>query len=127
MERPACLDVIKGSQVVKQEAGGITQYISAYYIVHNGRPITFLDTPGHEAFSAIRRTRCSLNRHCRYRVAADDGIKPQTIEAIRFAKQANVKMIVAINKVDKEGADANRVKQQLADQDFWLKNGEAIL
>jgi translation initiation factor IF-2 len=119
--KTSLLDAIKGSQVVKQEAGGITQYISAYYIVHNGRPITFLDTPGHEAFSAIREHGVRLTDIAVIVIAADDGIKPQTIEAIRFAKQADVKIIVAINKVDKEAADVNRVKQQLADQDLLVE------
>ncbi|MGD0284013.1 MAG: translation initiation factor IF-2 [Candidatus Saccharimonadales bacterium] len=119
--KTSLLDAIKSSQVAKEEAGGITQYISAYYIKHNGRAITFLDTPGHEAFSAIREHGVRLTDIAVIVIAADDGIKPQTIEAIRFAKQAKVKIIVAINKIDKEGADSNRVKQQLADQDLLVE------
>jgi translation initiation factor IF-2 len=119
--KTSLLDAIRGSQVVKQEAGGITQYISAYYIIHKGKAITFLDTPGHEAFSAIREHGVRLTDIAVIVVAAEDGVKPQTIEAIRFAKQADVKMIVAINKIDKEGADTNRVKQQLADQGLLVE------
>ncbi len=119
--KTSLLDAIKSSKVAQQEAGGITQYISAYYIVHKGRPITFLDTPGHEAFSAIREHGARLTDIAVIVIAADDGIKPQTIEAIRFAKQADVKIIVAINKIDKEGADSNRVKQQMADQDLLVE------
>lgn len=112
------LDAIRSAQVAKGEAGGITQHISAYQIVHNKRPITFLDTPGHEAFAAIREHGAHLTDIAIVVVAADDGVKPQTIEAIRFARKAGVKIIVALNKIDKEGADANRVKQQLAEQDL---------
>lgn len=112
------LDAIRGAQVARGEAGGITQHISAYQIEHNKRAITFLDTPGHEAFAAIREHGAHLTDIAIIVVAADDGVKPQTIEAIRFARKAGVKIIVALNKVDKEGADANRVKQQLAEQDL---------
>jgi translation initiation factor IF-2 len=116
--KTSLLDAIRGAQVAKGEAGGITQHISAYQITHNDRAITFLDTPGHEAFAAIREHGAHLTDIAIIVVAADDGIKPQTIEAIRFARKAGVKIIVAINKIDKEGADANRVKQQLAEQDL---------
>jgi translation initiation factor IF-2 len=101
--------------VTKQEAGGITQHISAYQITYNKRKITFLDTPGHEAFAALREHGAQLTDVAIIVVAADDGIKPQTLEAIRFAQKAGVKMIVALNKIDKEGADENRVKQQLSE------------
>lgn len=116
--KTSLLDAIRGAQVAKGEAGGITQHISAYQIKHNDRAITFLDTPGHEAFAAIREHGAHLTDIAIIVVAADDGIKPQTIEAIRFARKAGVKIIVAINKIDKEGADANRVKQQLAEQEL---------
>lgn len=116
--KTSLLDAIRGAQVAKGEAGGITQHISAYQIKHNDRAITFLDTPGHEAFAAIREHGAHLTDIAIIVVAADDGIKPQTLEAIRFARKAGVKIIVAINKIDKEGADANRVKQQLAEQDL---------
>jgi translation initiation factor IF-2 len=116
--KTSLLDAIRGAQVAKGEAGGITQHISAYQIRHNDRAITFLDTPGHEAFAAIREHGAHLTDVAIIVVAADDGIKPQTIEAIRFARKAGVKIIVALNKIDKEGADPNRVKQQLAEQEL---------
>lgn len=119
--KTSLLDAIRGAQVAKGEAGGITQHISAYQITHNNRAITFLDTPGHEAFAAIREHGAHLTDIAIIVVAADDGIKPQTIEAIRFARKADVKIIVAINKMDKEGADPNRVKQQLSEQGLLVE------
>jgi len=119
--KTSLLDAIRSAHVAKGEAGGITQHISAYQISHNDRKITFLDTPGHEAFAAIREHGAHLTDIAIIVVAADDGIKPQTIEAIRFARKAGVKIIVAINKMDKEGADINRVKQQLAEQDLLVE------
>lgn len=116
--KTSLLDAIRGAQVAKGEAGGITQHISAYQIQRKERAITFLDTPGHEAFAAIREHGAHLTDVAVIVVAADDGIKPQTLEAIRFARKAGVKMIVALNKIDKEGADANRVKQQLAEHEL---------
>jgi translation initiation factor IF-2 len=116
--KTSLLDAIRGAQVAKGEAGGITQHISAYQITHNKRAITFLDTPGHEAFAAIREHGAHLTDIAIIVVAADDGVKPQTVEAIRFARKAGVKIIVAMNKIDKEGADANRVKQQLAEHEL---------
>jgi translation initiation factor IF-2 len=115
------LDAIRGAQVAKGEAGGITQHISAYQVEHNSRSITFLDTPGHEAFAAIREHGAHLTDIIIIVVAADDGIKPQTIEAIRFAKKAGSKIIVAVTKMDKEGADPNRVKQQLSEQNLLIE------
>ena len=119
--KTSLLDAIRGANVVKGEAGGITQHISAYQVKHGERTITFLDTPGHEAFAAIREHGAQLTDIAVIVVAADDGIKPQTIEAIRFAKEAGVKIIVAINKIDKEGADINRIKQQLSEQDLLIE------
>src|SRR6201999_2395047 len=119
--KTSLLDAIRGAEVVKGEAGGITQHISAYQVTHNKRGITFLDTPGHEAFAAIREHGAHLTDIVIIVVAADDGIKPQTLEAIRFAKKAGVKIIVAINKIDKVGADANRIKQQLAEQELLVE------
>ena len=119
--KTSLLDAIRESEVTKGEHGGITQHISAYQVTHNKRLITFLDTPGHEAFAALREHGAQLTDVVIIVVAADDGVKPQTIEAIRFAKKAGVKLIVAINKIDKEGADANRVKQQLAEQDVLVE------
>ncbi len=116
--KTSLLDAIRNAHVASGEAGGITQHISAYQIVHNNRAISFLDTPGHEAFAAIREHGAHLTDIAIIVVAADDGIKPQTLEAIRFARKAGVKMIVALNKIDKEGADANRVKQQLSENDL---------
>ena len=113
--KTSILDAIRGSNNASQESGGITQHISAYQIKHNDRSITFLDTPGHEAFAAIREHGAHLTDIVIIVVAADDGVKPQTIEAIRFAKSAGSKIIVAINKIDKEGADVIRVKQQLSE------------
>jgi translation initiation factor IF-2 len=119
--KTSLLDAIRGANVVKGEAGGITQHISAYQVNHNDRKITFLDTPGHEAFAAIREHGAHLTDIVILVVAADDGVKPQTIEAIRFAKKAGVKIIVAVNKMDKEGADINRVKQQLSEHDILVE------
>ncbi len=123
--KTSLLDAIRGAQVVKTEAGGITQHISAYQIKHpnteDGRLITFLDTPGHEAFAALREHGAALTDLAIIVVAADDGVKPQTIEAIRFARKAGVKMIVVINKIDKPGADINKVKQQLAEQEVLIE------
>ncbi len=119
--KTSLLDAIRGAAVVKSEAGGITQHISAYQIKHGDRQITFLDTPGHEAFAALREHGAALTDVVIIVVAADDGIKPQTIEAIRFAKKAGVKIIVAINKIDKEGSDINRIKQQLSEQDLLIE------
>ncbi len=114
--KTSILDAIRSSNIVKTESGGITQHISAYQVEHSKRLITFLDTPGHEAFAAIREHGARLTDIVIIVVAADDGIKPQTLEAIRYAKKANAKIIVAINKIDKTGADINRVKQQLSEQ-----------
>src|SRR5882762_3587923 len=119
--KTSLLDAIRGADVAKGEAGGITQHISAYQIEHSGRKITFLDTPGHEAFAAIREHGALLTDIVIIVVAADDGIKPQTIEAIRFARNAGTRIVVAVNKIDKEGADANRVKQQLAEQNLLVE------
>lgn len=115
------LDAVRGAQVAKHEAGGITQHISAYQVEHNGRKITFLDTPGHEAFAAIREHSAHLTDIAVIVVAADDGVKPQTLEAIRFARKAGARMVVAINKIDKEGANPNLVKQQLAEQQLLVE------
>lgn len=119
--KTSLLDAIRSAEAVKGEAGGITQHISAYQIKHQNKPITFLDTPGHEAFAALREHGAQLTDLAVIVVAADDGIKPQTLEAIRFANKAGVKMIVAINKIDKEGADDNRVKQQLSENGLLVE------
>ena len=108
------LDTLLHKKTVEGEAGGITQHISAYQLKHDNRLITFLDTPGHEAFAAIRQHGAMLTDIVVIVVAADDGVKPQTVEAINFAKSANAKIIVAINKIDREGADIERTKADLS-------------
>ena len=119
--KTSLLDAIRGSAVADDEAGGITQHISAYQITYNDKAITFLDTPGHEAFAALRQHGANLTDMAIIVVAADDGVKPQTKEAIRFASQAGVKVVVAINKIDKPAADANRVKQELATENIMVE------
>lgn len=108
------LDTLLHKKTVDTEAGGITQHISAYQLEHDGRMITFLDTPGHEAFAAIRQHGAMLTDIVVIVVAADDGVKPQTVEAIKFAQGANAKIIVAINKIDREGADVPRTMADLS-------------
>lgn len=127
--KTSLLDAIRGKNVANQEAGGITQHISAYQVTHNDRTITFLDTPGHEAFAALREHGAQLTDVVIIVVAADDGIKPQTVEAIRFAEKAGVKIIVAINKIDKPDADLNKVKQQLSEHNLLIEEwgGETVI
>lgn len=112
--KTSLLDAILKTKVAEIEAGGITQHISAYQTEYQGRLITLLDTPGHEAFAALRQHGATLTDVVVIVVAADDGVKPQTVEAIKFARSAKAKIIVAINKIDKDGADVARVKAQLA-------------
>jgi len=109
------LDAIRQTQVAEGEAGGITQHLTAYQIEYKGRQLTFLDTPGHEAFSLLREHGAHLTDVALIVVAADDGVKPQTAEAIKFAQQAGVKMVAAITKIDKPAADLNRLKKELAE------------
>ena len=113
--KTSLLDAILGQQVVEGEAGGITQHISAYQTVRKDRAITLLDTPGHEAFAALRQHGAVLTDVVVIVVAADDGVMPQTVEAIRFARNANAKIVVAINKIDKETANPGMVMGQLAE------------
>lgn len=110
------LDAVLDMKVQQGEAGGITQHISAYQTVRNDRSITLLDTPGHEAFSALRQHGATLTDVVIIVVAADDGVKPQTVEAIKFAETANAKMVVAITKCDKDTANVERVMAQLASE-----------
>jgi len=112
--KTSLLDAILGTKTTEGEAGGITQHISAYQTVRKNRSITLLDTPGHEAFAALRQHGATLTDVVVIVVAADDGVKPQTVEAIRFAQNANAKIVVAINKMDKETANPQMVKTQLA-------------
>lgn len=112
------LDTLLNKKTAEGEAGGITQHISAYQIEHDGRMITFLDTPGHSAFAALRQHSAALTDIVVLVVAADDGVKPQTVEAIEFARSANAKIIVAINKIDKAAADVNRVMSELAEHNL---------
>ncbi len=114
--KTSLLDALLDTEVAEGEAGGITQHISAYQTIREGRTITLLDTPGHEAFAALRQHGAALTDVVIIVVAADDGVKPQTVEAIRFARDANAKIVVAINKIDKETANPELVKAQLASE-----------
>ena len=126
--KTSLLDAIRHSDVTKGEAGGITQHIGAYTVQIAGKPITFLDTPGHEAFTAMRMRGAQITDIAILVVAADDGVMPQTVEAINHAKAAGVEIIVAINKMDKPSANPDRVKQELTEFQLLAEDwgGETI-
>lgn len=123
------LDAIRKTRVVESEAGGITQHLGAYQVERGGKKITFIDTPGHEAFTAMRSRGAQVTDIAVLVVAADDGVMPQTIEAINHAKAAGVPIIVAVNKMDRPGANLDRIKQQLVEQELVPEDwgGETIV
>ena len=120
--KTSLLDYIREARVAEGEAGGITQHVGAYEVMHEGKKITFLDTPGHEAFTAMRSRGAQATDIVILVVAADDSVMPQTIEAINHAKAAGVPMVVAINKMDKPGATPDKIKQQLTDHDVLVED-----
>ena len=121
--KTSILDHIRSASVASGEAGGITQHIGAYTVRAKGRSITFLDTPGHEAFTTMRARGAQVTDIAILVVAADDGVMPQTVEAINHARAANTEIIVAINKIDKEGANIDRVKQELSKYELIPESG----
>ena len=120
--KTSILDRIRHANIAEGEAGGITQHIGAYQVKYNDKNITFLDTPGHEAFTAMRARGADVTDIAVLVVAADDGIMPQTIESISHAKAAGVQVIVAINKMDKEGANPDKIKQQLTEHELVVED-----
>jgi translation initiation factor IF-2 len=119
--KSSLLDFIRKTNTTDREAGGITQRMSAYKVLHNGLSITFLDTPGHEAFKELRSRGAKVADIAILVVAADEGVKPQTVEAIRQIREASLPFIVALNKIDKPNANVDRVKQMLAENEVFLE------
>jgi translation initiation factor IF-2 len=119
--KTSLLDVIRQTSVTAQEAGGITQHIGAYQVDVNGEKVTFLDTPGHEAFTAMRARGAQVTDIAVLVIAADDGVMPQTVEALNHARAAGVPIIIALNKIDAQGADADRVLQQLTEHEVLVE------
>jgi len=116
--KTSLLDAIRKTDVISGEAGGITQHIGAYQVIHDDKKITFIDTPGHEAFTAMRARGARVTDIAVLVVAADDGVMPQTVEAINHSKAANVPIVVAINKIDKPGASPDKIKQELTEYEL---------
>ena len=127
--KTSLLDAIRSANVAEREAGGITQHIGAYHVEKNGRKIVFIDTPGHEAFTRMRARGAKVTDIVVLVVAADDGVMPQTLEAIDHAKAAKVPIIVAINKIDKPDAQPDRIKQQLSDRGLLAEDwgGDTVM
>ena len=127
--KTSLLDYIRSAHVTAGEAGGITQHIGAYSVNYQGHPITFIDTPGHAAFTSMRQRGAQVTDIAVIVIAADDGIMPQTVEAINHAKAANVSVIIAANKIDKPHADVEKIKKQLADMEILVEEwgGDVIL
>ena len=127
--KTSLLDAIRETNVAGREAGGITQHIGAYHVEMNGRKIVFIDTPGHEAFTRMRARGAKVTDIVVLVVAADDGVMPQTLEAIDHAKAAHVPIVVAINKIDKPGAQPERIKQQLSDRGLLAEDwgGDTVM
>ena len=127
--KTSLLDALRETNVAEGESGGITQSIGAYQVIHNGEPITFIDTPGHQAFTAMRARGAKVTDLAVIVVAADDGVMPQTIEAINHARAAKVPLLIALNKIDLPNANPDRVKQQLTEHDILIEEygGEIVL
>ena len=127
--KTSLLDAIRSTHVADREAGGITQHIGASQVTNNGKKIVFIDTPGHEAFTRMRARGAKVTDIVILVVSADDGVMPQTLEAMDHAKAAKVPIIVAINKIDKPGAQPERIKQQLADRGLLAEDwgGDVVM